>query len=1011
MNKPGKNYLSAKGEISGAFLLGITQAFHNLNALPSAGLNLNSEQILPDNWYPHQMLVDTLKEIDDINPSDTMFFQAGIKFIQIWYEYGPGKTMIHSGLDWLYANQKSGGYNSVVRGGNPDEIGWCILQSIDIEKGIAVYENVMPLHPNYIKGVFYGGCCLFSDMDYIEVDSTSEIYEPNPTFLRTMITVRFHLKSKIDNEKLERKISNWQESPELLSKEEIDTLVWQNKGFKISNRIETEYNQNIIGILAESIKTIQQTEQVLIESEKKLRVVFETANVGIAILNCNGKFEIFNNYWLQLLGYNSDELNGLTNMEITHVDDLEISRINMLDLSNGKTNNFRIEKRYIKKDKSILWVDISVSAIKDENKNIINYIGVIKDITQRKKAENEIRKLSTALIQSPTSIVITDLKGTIEYTNPQFTNITGYAQEEVIGKNSRILKSDYHRPNYYKDLWDTVISGNIWKGELYNKHKNGSLFWEEAVIAPIFDDNNQIISIVAVKQDITERKKIEFKHIRNKGNLKKAQKIGNVGHWDYNIVENKLYWSEQIYRIYEVSPDDFELNFENVIQLLHPEDRQLFVDEYYKSIENNEIFEIGHRIITKSGKTKYIIQRATTKYDEVGKPLSSLGSVQDITELKEKEIQLKELNTTKDKFFSIISHDLRSPFNSILGFSELLLKNHSKYDNEEREYFINTIYMSAKNTLSLLDNLLTWARSQSGKINLSKENINLKFFLKELTLILQEQANNKKIEIKNHITENILVFADRNMLDTIFRNLITNAIKYTNEGGIIELKQKTETEFVEITIADNGVGMNEKIRNSLFKTGETKSIEGTDGERGTGLGLILCKEFVEKHGGKIWVESEFGKGATFYFTIPYEPTGVVKKDIESNQQITNQISNITILVAEDQEFNFNYLEAVLSDYSCKVIHAKNGHEAVDLCRQNPNINLVLMDIKMPFMDGQAATKLIKEIRPDLPIIAQTAYAIASEIEKYQGIFNDYITKPISIEKLEDILVKFINHNE
>ncbi len=231
---------------------------------------------------------------------------------------------------------------------------------------------------------------------------------------------------------------------------------------------------------------------------------------------------------------------------------------------------------------------------------------------------------------------------------------------------------------------------------------------------------------------------------------------------------------------------------------------------------------------------------------------------------------LRILNATKDKFFSIIAHDLRSPFNALLGFSEILLKMHKKYDNEKREEIIQSMNSSIIATFRLLENLLEWSLSQSGKIQFSPENLNLKEILHETMIGVQESANKKDIQIINTISENKIIYADKNMINTVFRNLISNAIKFTNSGQHItlSLKEQIDSRFHEIAIIDTGVGIPEDKIDDLFRIDRNTSTRGTNNEKGTGLGLIICKEFVEKHGGKIWVESEPEKGSEFHFTIP-----------------------------------------------------------------------------------------------------------------------------------------------
>jgi signal transduction histidine kinase len=238
-------------------------------------------------------------------------------------------------------------------------------------------------------------------------------------------------------------------------------------------------------------------------------------------------------------------------------------------------------------------------------------------------------------------------------------------------------------------------------------------------------------------------------------------------------------------------------------------------------------------------------------------------------ELKIANKQLTELNATKDKFFSIIAHDLRSPFNGILGFSELLIENVKEFETAESERYLEIINSSAKNTLVLLNNLLFWAKSQTGQINFNPKKIVLASIIQEIIKTSNSVAKIKDISLNYIKSDEIEAYADENMLLVILRNLISNAIKFTNPKGKINVYTLQNDNFIEIAVSDNGVGMNEETRKKLFDISTNITSPGTANEKGSGLGLILCKEFVEKHGGKIWIESEEGKGSIFYFTLPH----------------------------------------------------------------------------------------------------------------------------------------------
>jgi signal transduction histidine kinase len=237
-----------------------------------------------------------------------------------------------------------------------------------------------------------------------------------------------------------------------------------------------------------------------------------------------------------------------------------------------------------------------------------------------------------------------------------------------------------------------------------------------------------------------------------------------------------------------------------------------------------------------------------------------------------KTAELHELNASKDKFFSIIAHDLKNPFNTIIGFSEMMKESIKLNDSATFYEYTVMINNSAVQTLRLLENLLEWANSRSGKLSFIPVPVNLSELVKEEFIMAEDMATRKKIDLKSYIPDALTVVADKNMIRTILRNLITNAIKFTYINGQVQVNTVTHKNQVEISVSDTGIGMSEETMTKLFRIDASLSTRGTDNEKGTGLGLFLCKEFVEKHGGKIWVESEDGKGSTFKILLPLDIT-------------------------------------------------------------------------------------------------------------------------------------------
>jgi two-component system sensor histidine kinase/response regulator len=267
------------------------------------------------------------------------------------------------------------------------------------------------------------------------------------------------------------------------------------------------------------------------------------------------------------------------------------------------------------------------------------------------------------------------------------------------------------------------------------------------------------------------------------------------------------------------------------------------------------------------------IKEAMKSYDQEKTILVQNDELRELNANLEKKVEqrtleLKELNATKDKFFSIIAHDLKNPFNTLMGFTELLLDNLGDYDTDKLHEFITILHETSKQSYALLENLLEWSRSQTGRLQMKTEPVDLFEIAEENTDLLSNMASKKKIIIHNDVQPKTIVLADGNMVRTVIRNLVSNAIKYTRDGGNITLDASGNNGFIEVSIADTGIGIKPENLEKLFRIDINYSTKGTADESGTGLGLILCREFITKNGGKIWVESDFGKGSTFKFTLP-----------------------------------------------------------------------------------------------------------------------------------------------
>ena len=377
--------------------------------------------------------------------------------------------------------------------------------------------------------------------------------------------------------------------------------------------------------------------------------------------------------------------------------------------------------------------------------------------------------------------------------------------------------------------------------------------------------------------------------------------------------------------------------------------------------------------------------------------------------------QAEESDKLKTAFLQNISHEIRTPMNAIIGFSEML--DDPNLSPEKRKSYTTIIIDCSNKLLSIITDILTISSLETKQEKIDIQKVCINSIIIDLFAIFKTLAYNQNISlyVKKRLTDKQSeIYTDNTKIAQILTNLITNALKFTHEGfiefGYELIKDLTASErpagVLQFYVKDTGIGIKTDLQLKIFERFRQADLSTSKNYGGTGLGLSISKGFVELLGGKIWVQSELKKGSIFYFTIPYKPV----YEVELTNLLNKQNENLpAILVAEDDEYNYLFFEELLNNLDFKLIHAKNGKEAVDICKTNPNINLILMDIRMPIMDGHTSAKQIKDFRPDLIIIAQSAYSMEQYNEKYSdNPFDDYITKPINGDELKRKLMKYIN---
>lgn len=569
-----------------------------------------------------------------------------------------------------------------------------------------------------------------------------------------------------------------------------------------------------------------------------------------------------------------------TYLDIVHPEDREIKDSAQKELLESK-KPIEISYRLLMKDGRIKWINEICNTDFDKSGNPIRFYGIIQDITRFKLSEEKFKqkeeRYKTLIDSLPIGVIIYQNKKMV-FINPAAARLLGAKGAGELAEKPIIKMVTPELIKIFRQKMDKVTHGEtVPPFEEKLIRIDGSAFIAEIIATRINYEGDPAVQIIVT--DITERKRTEeaLKKSEEKFRLLTTNLSDVV--WTVNSEGSITYISPSVEQLIGYTADEvinskitkFFSTTSALTCLIKLEEAKSTIIQKRKM----EPCKMKLEAICKDTTTKWTEISGNVMYDSSDSFIGFSGICQDITDrrkaeqiLQENEDKLKELVATKDKFFSIIAHDLRSPFVSILGFLELLQTQYDDFNDSERKKYISLISENADTTLNLLENLLVWAKTQTGKIAYMPVKQKLLPIVISVNNILKSALKLKELELKIMIAEDIEIFADTNMLFTIFQNLISNAIKYSNHGSQISIKAQVFHEDIEIIVTDIGIGMDEEIKNKLFKVDEQVSEPGTDNEKGSGLGLILCKDFIERHHGSIHVESEPGKGSQFNIRLP-----------------------------------------------------------------------------------------------------------------------------------------------
>src|SRR5580698_4947159 len=707
----------------------------------------------------------------------------------------------------------------------------------------------------------------------------------------------------------------------------------------------------------------------------------ETGNRFIRLsadLFCIGSFDRYfkrlNPSWERALGFTEQELMAKPYTEFVHPDDREATVVETSRIEESGTSCLAFENRYLCKDGSYKWLSWNAVSVPEQE---LSY-AVARDVTERKRADETLRESTEQLRLlldgvKDYAIFMLDPAGNVATWNQGAERIKGYAADEIVGCHFSCFYSpeDVQNGKPERELEKAIAEGR-YEEEGWRIRKDGSTFWANVVISALTDGKGKLRGFSKITRDITERRRADELLRESEQRLTLASTSGEVGVWDLDLIADQAWRSVQHDRIFgyqSLLPKwGREVFFNHVV----PEDRELVQQRF------EEAFRTGHlefecRIIRVDQALRWISAKGEVSRNEQGQSIRMMGVVTDVTERKRAEAEkrkfmerltasnqelelrnreVERVTKLKSKFLASMSHELRTPLNAIVGFSDLLGEQTAGQLNDKQKRFVAHIKQGSAHLLQLINDILDLSKIEAGQLELRCENFQIEDALPEVLSTIRPLAMAKTIQIEQKVETGQYVYADRVRFKQILYNLLSNAVKFTPKAGRVDIDCRAAGNSVLVSVTDTGIGIRAEDQAVIFE--EFRQVEGPAGttQEGTGLGLAITRRLVEQQGGRISLESEFGRGSRFTFTLPMgtgasgtapvnEPPSTSIKASESGKPL--------ILVVDDEVAARELLASYLcSEY--RIAMAESGEEAIKQARQlRPDA--ITLDVMMPRGNG------------------------------------------------------------
>ena len=766
--------------------------------------------------------------------------------------------------------------------------------------------------------------------------------------------------------------------------------------------------------------SVQRQKTRLRLSEERFQLAMAAASDGIWDWNIVTGKTYYSPAYMNMLGYLPGELpeHNDTWQMLLHPDDKNRALAVVEAAIRRGASRYEHEFRLQAKDGSYRDILSKGSVVsRDQQGKALRAVGTQADITERKQAQESLRKLSLAVEQSPSMVMITDRYGIIEYVNPKFTEVTGFTSEEAVGQTPALLKSDLTPLETYQAMWQTITAGQEWYGDLQNRKKNGEIYWERETISPLVGDDGAIEHYVALKEDITKRKAVEE-------DLQVFRRFAETSGQGFGIttLDGEItYVNQTLCQMMKESSVDAVCGHD-FSRYYSAETNAYFQQQIMPLLKESNQWTGELPLLAASGESIPTLESLFVIRDEQGKARFFGNVITDITlqknteqVLQEAKNQAEQANKSKSEFLANMSHEIRSPLNAVTGMTYLLQK--TPLTTRQQDY-LNIILSSSSTLLGVINDILDFSKIEAGHLEIEQTRFLLEDVFKNLSSLESLRASQKELEIVFSIDKDIpqAVIGDPLRLGQILINLTSNAIKFTEQGqivvSVVPVNLQDERIKLCFSVQDTGIGIEQNKAAQLFEPFTQADGSTTRQYGGTGLGLAICKQLVELMGGSIGVESEIGHGSRFYFDIEF-----TRADDEAEKPLLSSpdLSGMRVLVVDDNAVARETLQSMLESFSFDVSVVSSGAEAlVELERAcgadaDGHYDLVLMDWKMPGMDGVEATRLIQQSDwlPRLPtVIMVTAYSRDEVMKEAHKVGIDgFLVKPVNASTLFNSIVE------